>query len=418
MIVEFTKTKLRRADCMNENHLSLPRLAGFSLGLFAVQTFWGFTWTTLPLYLKEIVNSNTVTGIMLSTTGVTGMVLPVLSGMVSDRISTPLGRRRPLIGAGWILACMMLALMPGATTIGAALPLIVLAYAGFFLSIGPYFALLPDIVPPTQRGFASGVMFFIGGMGMLSYLVFAARLWDASHARPFYWAMAAVAISVAIMCVTVREPEKPAQSGRRGNVLAEAFRERNTALFLSGMTLWWIGIWMVSAFFVITCKALFGVSTARAVQAFFILNASFVLFALPAGLLAGKFGLKPVTVAGLVLLVVCFFVIPLLNSYRAMLPFMVVAGAGYGTILAVSYPLFLRLVPEGKTAGYVGLYMASQNGTLLAGPALGGVLIDRFGYFAHFSGAAAFILAGMALLIAARIPEAHHGIPAIDNPAD
>ena len=31
----------------------LLKLAGFAMGLFAVQTFWGFTWATLPLYLKE-----------------------------------------------------------------------------------------------------------------------------------------------------------------------------------------------------------------------------------------------------------------------------------------------------------------------------------------------------------------------------
>lgn len=395
---------------MKENRLSIFKLAGLGMGLFAVQTFWGFTWTTLPLYLKELVNSNTVTGIILSTAGITGMVLPVLSGAVSDRLNTALGRRRPVLGAGWLLACAMVMLLLHVNTIGIALPLIVIAYGGFFTAIGPYFALLPDTVPHEHRSVASGVMFFVGGLGMLSYLLFAARLWDTSHEWPFYWAVIAIALSTTVMCFSVREPREHRPAEHRGNVLFDAFRRRETALFLSGMVLWWIGIWMVSAFFVITCKALFHVSTALAVQAFFLLNLSFVLFALPAGLMASKLGMKPVTVAGLLLLALSFIAVPLIPSYHAVLPLMVLAGGGYGIMLAVSYPLFLKLVPEGKTAGYVGVYMAAQNGTLLIGPALGGLLIDYCGYVTHFIGAAAFILAGMVFLIAVPMPEAAAGV--------
>lgn len=62
---------------------------------------------------------------------------------------------------------------------------------------GPYFALLPDTVPVSQRGFASGVMFLVGGAGMLSYLLFAARLWDTSRTRPLIWVVAAVFIFAA-----------------------------------------------------------------------------------------------------------------------------------------------------------------------------------------------------------------------------
>jgi len=390
---------------MKENHLPLIKLAGFGMGLFAVQTFWGFTWTTLPLYLKEIANSNIVTGIILSTAGATGMILPVLSGSISDRINTPLGRRRPFIVGGWLLACTMVLLLLKVNTIAMALPLVILAYAGFFTSIGPYFALLPDTVPHTQRSIASGIMFFVGGLGMLSYLFFAARLWDVSHSRPFYWAVIAVILATAFMCLSVHEPEEHAAEEHSGNVLVAALRHRNTAFFLSGMILWWIGIWIVSAFFVITCKALFQVSTALAVKAFFILNASFVLFALPAGLMAAKFGVKQVTMLGLLLLVISFLTVPFIPSYTVVLPCMVMAGAGYGIMLAVSYPMFLKIVPPGKTAGYVGLYMGAQNGTLLVGPAVGGFLIDYYGYTTHFVGAALCILGGMILLGAVRMPE-------------
>jgi hypothetical protein len=46
--------KVVMTDANNILPVSLYRLMGFALGLFAVQTFWGFTWATLPLYLKEL----------------------------------------------------------------------------------------------------------------------------------------------------------------------------------------------------------------------------------------------------------------------------------------------------------------------------------------------------------------------------
>jgi MFS family permease len=374
------------------------------MGLFAVQSFWGFTWATLPLYLKELTGSNAVTGIILSTTGITGLFLPVISGALSDRITTPLGRRRPLIVAGWILACIMIMLLMRIDSLSMALPVIFLAYAGFFFAIGPYFALLPDTVPVAQRSFASGIMFLVGGTGMLSYLLFAARLWDTSRTRPFVWVVMAVFISVAIMCSSVKEARTPGGI-KHQNLLQGLAGAKNLQRFFFGMTLQWTGLWMVSAFFVITCMALLGLTVERSVTAFFTLNVSFVICALPAGLLATKLGLKRTTICGVAILVICFCCIPFVKTYSTLLFFVIIAGAGYGTVLAVSYPFFLSLVPEGNTAGFVGLYLACQNGTLLLGPVIAGFMIDRFGYIALYYGAAVVMLAGMIMYMTVRSGE-------------
>lgn len=386
-------------------HVTLSRLAGFAMGLFAVQTFWGFTWATLPLYLKSLTDSNAVTGIILSTTGITGLLFPVLAGAVSDRLHTPLGRRRPVIIAGWILTSVMILLLMRIDSLFWALPVIMMAYAGFFLAIGPYFALLPDTVPVGERSFASGIMFLIGGTGILTYLMFAARLWETSRTLPFVWVLIAVPVSVAILCFSVREAKTPGRI-KHPNFMKELAREKNLRKFLIGMTLQWIGLWMVSAFFVITCMALFGLTVERAVRAFFVMNASFVLFALPAGLLAAKIGLKRTTILGVAVLVFCFCCVPFIRGYSTLLLLMVLAGMGYGTVLAVSYPFFLSMLPEGNTAGFVGLYHACQNGTLLIGPALAGLLIDHFGYVTLFYGAAAVMLAGMITYMTLRNPPA------------
>ncbi|MCK7506609.1 MAG: MFS transporter [Desulfobacterales bacterium] len=277
--------------------------------------------------------------------GITGLFFPVIAGAVSDRINTPLGRRRPLIITGWILACIMVGLLMRIDSLLAALPVIMLAYAGFFLAIGPYFALLPDTVPAAQRSFASGVMFLIGGTGMLSYLMFAARLWETSHTRPFVWVVIAVAVSVTVMCFSVREARVPVRL-KQPSLLRELLRRKNVLKFFAAMTLQWIGLWMLSAFFVIANMALFGLSVERAIEAFFVMNVSFVLFALPAGLLATKLGLKRTTIYGMAIMIVSFCCVSFVKSYSALIVLMVISGVGYGTVLAVSYPFFLSLLPE------------------------------------------------------------------------
>ncbi|HBJ74738.1 MAG TPA: hypothetical protein DDY86_04290, partial [Syntrophaceae bacterium] len=61
------------SDPNGSSPVPLYKLMGFAMGLFAVQTFWGFTWATLPLYLKELTGSNLATGMIISTTGITGL---------------------------------------------------------------------------------------------------------------------------------------------------------------------------------------------------------------------------------------------------------------------------------------------------------------------------------------------------------
>lgn len=390
---------------MEQKRLSIIKLAGFAMGLFAVQTFWGFTWATLPLYLKGLSGSNAVTGIMLSTTGMAGLVLPVLAGSFSDRINTRWGRRSPLIAAGWVTVCAMLLCLPAIHSLTLALPVMIIAYTGFFAAISPYFSLLPDIVPLEQRSMASGVMFLVGGTGNLAYLLFAARFWDTDPLLPFLWTVGAIILSCVLLFISVREREGEVPSRLSAGLMGEALRNRNVVRFFLAMILWWTGLWMASSFFIITYRELFHVDTQLSVRAFFVLNASFVLFALPGSLLGNRLGLKRVTSFMLLLVAGSFFYIPFSGGYEASYPYLIIAGASFGSVLAVSYPFFLNLVPKEKTAGFVGLYMACQNGTILIGPALGGIISDHLGYKAIFPCSSLFILAGFLVLLNVRTNE-------------
>ncbi len=104
------------------------------------------------------------------------MLVQPLAGMFSDRSTHPWGRRRPFIAAGTLLDLVFL-LVIGASPLLVGSPLddtlqarlgfssaygllllgIILLQASSNLAQGAFQGLMPDLVPPHQRGFSSGV---------------------------------------------------------------------------------------------------------------------------------------------------------------------------------------------------------------------------------------------------------------------
>jgi len=378
---------------------TLPQLLMFSCGLFAVQTFWGFNMATFPLYLNAITGSKSLTGIILSVGGIFGAVFPIFIGGLSDRIHTRWGRRMPFILAGWAAVLVSLLLLARTQDIRVVLPLSLVLYAGFFTVMGPYFALLPDLTPPEQRGTASGLMFLMGGLGVLSFMFLGARSWDVSPRLPFLWAVGGIVVSVAVLMAGTRELPPQAPSIRSGGLLRDTLRHRPVLVFLAAMACWWTGLWMVFMFFVIAVREMLAVNTERAVTIMVFMIAVFCVSALPAGMLGDRFGQRRVTAIGLVLLIVGLTATGLAQSLAAVWVMLFFGGIGYAAVLTVAYTYYLRMVPPEQSAGYMGLYMACQNGALLTGPAIGGFVIDLLGPRFLFFGAAAFVAAGLALLL-------------------
>jgi maltose/moltooligosaccharide transporter len=321
---------------------------------------------------------------------------------LSDRVRWRLGRRKPFIAAGWIVVVAVLLILPGIGTLWAALPLILLLYAGFFFTVAPYFALLADIAPADRRGKAAGVMYLVGGIGIVLYLLFGAQLWDTDHRLPFIWAAGAIALSVTIMLVGTREGNGDGAPAR-SDVIPFLVSHRRVMTFYGAMILWWSGTWMVNFFFVIAARTLFSISTTQAIIGLFCSTFAYVVCALPFGILGDRIGHKRVTAAGLVLYSLMLFSVPFIGNVGSIYLCMFLAGAGFSVLLSAAYAFFLRMIPADKTAGLLGIYMGCQNGSLFFGNALGGALIEQVGPLFLFLGAGVLIF--LSLVVVLFVPE-------------
>ena len=153
-------------------------------------------------------------GVMLGCTGVTQLISPAI-GYISDRSTSRHGRRRPLLAAGAVIACVGCAAMSVARErmlryayIGA----LTCALAGMNISYACYTALLPDLIAAPHMGRASGSMATMSMLGALCGFSLFGFWLPTAHAYSIY-AMATV-VTVSITCLVAHEvphAEKPSE---------------------------------------------------------------------------------------------------------------------------------------------------------------------------------------------------------------
>ena len=113
----------------------------------------------------------------------TGMVVQPLVGALSDKTISPIGRRRPYLLSGALLAAVALWIFPNSETVaefihnytGINLPsLTALFIAAIMIWVidacvniaqGPYRALVPDVVPEEQYSLANSYISLAIGLG-------------------------------------------------------------------------------------------------------------------------------------------------------------------------------------------------------------------------------------------------------------
>src|SRR5512136_2262368 len=147
--------------------LRAPRRSlAFILGMPLAMLGANFVWTSynsillLPLVQQVVAPgaAQVAVGVIAFISTLVGIVMSLVSGILSDRSTSAWGRRTPLLLTGSLLALPFIAL---AAWFRLSLPLIMISYLGMqvFTNIanGAWWPLLVDVVPEEQRGLASGI---------------------------------------------------------------------------------------------------------------------------------------------------------------------------------------------------------------------------------------------------------------------
>jgi MFS family permease len=376
------------------------------VGWAGTQVFWAFHTGTMPLFLKGYTDSKLLISLVLSLAGVAGCILPPIVGYLSDRTASRLGRRGPYIVGGMLATGLCLLAFPYVGSFAAVAMLAGLMYFAVAFAQAPYLSLLPDVTPPQQRSTASGVMNLFGSLGLIAYFVGAASLWQA-HPNVVFSLVGIVGFVFVLVPVgLIREPAAPP---RMTHVDLRAYvrsvtREKPILIFFASQGCWWLGHWMGASFFTLFVVEALHVSEGASQYVPLVFAVVATVAVLPFGILGDRVGRKPL-LAGLVAVGgVTGIGLMLAQTFSQVLILVGVLALPFAGLMSVGYALMLDLIPDGRTAEFVGFSVLTVAAAQIVGPILGGLIIDTFGYRAVFPAAGCAWVVALIILSFVRAP--------------
>jgi len=372
----------------------------FLLGLVSLCTDASseMIYPLVPLFLTRTLGAPmAVVGLIEGLAEATASILKGISGWLSDR----LGRRRPLVMAGYGLAAVTKPLLALAGTWRLVLGARLLDRFGKGLRGAPRDALIADSSAEGLRGRAFGFHRSADQIGAVLGPLLALPLLAAfqqDYRALFVVAFIPAALGVAFLTL-VRETGR----GRAAGAPLPSFSLRQATpafrQFLGITLLFALG--NSSDVFLILRAQQLGLSAARIVLLFAAFNLVYVLSAYPAGLLSDRLGRKRLLVAGLGVFALVYLGFALASAPGWLWLLFGVYGLYMGLTDGITRAFVVDLVAADQRATALGFYAMATGLAAFPASALAGLLWQWYGPAAPFLYGAA--LAALAALLLARL---------------
>jgi MFS family permease len=342
-------------------------------------------------------------------------------GARSDNTWNRFGRRKPWIMLGVPVAIVGFILIPFAQTALAIAAFILITNVGMALFRSPTVAWLGDLFPPESRSKANGIINLMGGIGgLLAFFGGGILFENMGRAAPFIGGAALLVVAALVALLAVREPQqvrrekRPTAEGLWRN-LRSVWRDNNRSgiYVLLGILLWFMAFNALEAGLSSFAVFTLGISPGSASIYAGSVTVSFILFAMPAGLLGTRFGRRRVIQGGLVgltvFLLVSYF---LINGVATLIIMLVVLGAFWAMVNVNSLPLVYDYGDESRIGAYTGLYYFSSQSAAVLGPTLGGIMVDLLGDQYRWLFAFSTVFMALAWLAMTRVGRAEPAVEA------
>lgn len=412
-------------DAASRRPASFRHLA-LSLGWFGLNFHWlpiGFV--LIQAQIRGLVPAGqqpVAIGLAAGLGGIFAVTVPPLVGLLSDRLRTPWGRRRPVIVAGLAGNLVGLAIMAVAGTY----PQLVAGYLVIQLTNNAagaaYAGVIPDLVPGVEYGRASGMlgaMFNLGGvLGIAATLVLSA----VGRLTATYAVIGVVLVLTFLPVLVLAADRPPATRPRRAPVGVQV---RDFLAPLAGGNFAWVVFTRLLVTAALTVVAYFlspffanelRVPNPDQFTSLWLLLVfvAGVPVAVAGGRWSDRLGRKRfVYASGAVqALVAAFFVAFYPRAVPVLLLLGVIYGLGYGLYYAVDWALAVDTLPDraGSAAKDMGLFHVAYTLPQVVVPLLGGVLIEALsavvpgsGYRAVFAISILFFVVGTVLVSRVRL---------------
>jgi len=345
-------------------------------------------------------------GVVSGIAGLCAVVAYPLTGALSDRTTSRLGRRRPWVAGGALLFALALLALGVQTTMAGIAMFWALALTGFCVLTAALTAMICDQVPVGQRGYVSGWMSAPQAIGIIVGLLLVTVLGLGTLGG---YALAAVALLVLVAPFVLVVPDP--QHVARGlppltprHILGELWisprRHSDFGWTLLSRVLVNLGNAFGTTLLLYFLE--FGLHDASAENDLIPLVLVYMVFVIAASLVLGRVSdrmqrRKLFVFIASVVQALAALLLAFLPSMPTAYVGSALLGLGYGCFLSVDQALATQVLPDpesrGKDLGIMNIAWAIPQAF---GPLLGGVVVFWAGGFTGL-----FILAGVAALLGA-----------------
>lgn len=388
-------------------------LVGF--GFFGISIIWPLFNSLIPPMLEDLGLSALLVGFILTWDNIINMFVQPWVGSRSDRTRSRFGRRKPWLILGAPLAAVFFILVPFVRENFVLIAVAILGTnIGMALFRAPTIAYLGDLFKPEDRSKANGVINLMGGLGGAVALFGGGALYKLGVPIPFIVGSGVLLIAIMIVLAFVREPEvdiaETAGKEEQGliEILRIALREadKNGLYLLCAIFCWFVGWNAMEAFFTIYARSVLEIDVGTGTQMLTAFAATLILFAIPSGLIATRFGRKPTIIVGLCGMLAGLIAGYVIRDSTVLLITLAIMGGFWALVNINSLPMVYDLGGDSFIGALTGMYYFSSSAAAITGPIVGGWIIDLAGHSAIWPFSAISLIAAAILMSRIRVQSA------------
>jgi maltose/moltooligosaccharide transporter len=392
---------------------------------FGTGVFSAFNNFTLTLWLVAFTDSYLLLGLLGNSRAFVGALVSPAVGGWSDRVWLGwLGRRRPFILAGTLLAGLGMALTPVVATssltfgidwlprdviaLGPAIVAILLYTAWYNAADDIHQALLVDVASERERNRLAARSVVTHFAGQVAILLLGFAVWSESvPAWAFAFTGALLVLGALVTVLGVRETNltprvAPSPAGESSRAWLRF--PRGALVFGLVYFCYWSGVNAVMPLVSIYTQHILGASVGEAQLLPALLLVSTTVLALPMGWLGDRYGRKRVMTAGYAIMGVCGLAGLVITTKEQGAVIFLLAGVGNAASMVLTIPLLAELVPAPRIGTATGLLAASGSVAAPLASLVAGTLSDLYGPRAIFGMMAVMIALALMLMSAIQQP--------------
>lgn len=394
--------------------LNVKRTVLVGFAFLAISAFWQMYDNKIPLILQYTFGLNeTVTGFIMASDNILALFLLPFFGGLSDRCTSKMGRRKPFILVGTLLAVVFMLALPiidnsyftAQSAIKLLLFILVLCFAlvsmGIFRS--PAVALMPDVTPKPLRSKGNAVINLMGAVGGVLFLIINTVLYSGKKPAeehinylPVFAIVAAIMlIALFVLLFFVNEPKLAAEQAEyeaahpeqqlteideksKKAVIPKPVKKSLIFLLLS-VAFWYIGYNGITTWFSVYATSQWNMTDGGASLCLTIATAGAIISYIPAGVVAGKIGRARTIKFGALLLASAFavaFVYTLFATqfHWALYIVFIAVGIAWAFINVNSLPMVVEMCAGADIGKFTGYYYAFSMSAQVITPIIAGTL--------------------------------------------